>query len=61
MSNEDRYLRKLEILERKAEPLIGELCKEGKTVYYIWPIHGKYREGSHSELVDFLIRNKYVR
>ena len=44
----------------KAEIMVGEVCREGKTVYYIYPIGGRYREGPKHELVDFLIRNRYV-
>lgn len=40
--------------------MIGELCREGKTVYYVWPQGGKYREGSVSELIAFLLRNNYA-
>ena len=44
-----------------AELLIGELMREGKTVYYINRGGRKnYREGTKSELIDFLISNKYV-
>lgn len=65
MRSEDRFLTKLERLEKQAFPLIGELCREGKTVYYVncLPLHsGKTRESlCQYELVEFLIRNKYVR
>jgi len=61
---EDRYLVRLEKLEAKAEPLVGEVMREGKTVYYVnlLPLRrGKVKESySHSELVDYLIRNKYI-
>jgi hypothetical protein len=58
---EDRYLDKLDA----AETLIGELCREGKTVYYINIIGkngytGKTREGSYADLLGYLIRNGYV-
>lgn len=46
--------------EEQAEKLIGELCREGKPVFYVMPIGGKYREGTRSELVAFLIRNNYA-
>jgi hypothetical protein len=45
-------------LENKAEAMIGELAG-GKC--YIFPVGGKYREGTKIELLEFLIRNKYVR
>jgi len=57
---EDKMLGKIEKLENKAEQMVGELMREGQTVYYIWPAGGKYREGSRTDLISFLIRNKYV-
>jgi hypothetical protein len=64
---DDRRLSKLERLESKCAPLIGELCREGGTVYYVnltdrgGRFTGKTKEStSHSELVDYLIRNNYV-
>jgi hypothetical protein len=27
-------------------PQIGVLCREGKTVYYVYPVNGVYRESS---------------
>ena len=51
-----RYLAKVE----KAEALLGELVRDGKTVYYYYPVGGRYREGSYGEMTDFLIRNRYV-
>jgi dipeptidyl aminopeptidase/acylaminoacyl peptidase len=46
--------------EGEAEDQIGELTRDGRTVFYVWPTGGKYREGSRSELVSFLIRNQYA-
>lgn len=60
MANESRYLDRLDRLERKALPMIGELCRDGRAVFYVCPDGGKYREGTQTELVNFLIRNKYV-
>ena len=51
---------RLEKREAKAEKMIGELCREGRTVHYVFPVGGKYREGSYYELVCFLIRNNYA-
>jgi len=51
-----RYLDKLDL----AYTMIGELCREGKPIFYVWPIGGRYREGTQGELADFLIRNRYV-
>ena len=61
MHAQSRYLARLEKLERRAAPLIGELCREGRTVYYVVTARGTVRESaSHSELVDYMIRNRYV-
>jgi hypothetical protein len=60
MTAQDRYLTRREKREAVAETMIGELCKEGKTVYYVWPQGGKYREGDRYDLIAFLIRNKYA-
>lgn len=58
---EGHYLDRRERLEKRCEPLIGELERDGRTVYYITDCRGKIRESdSFYELVDFLIRNKYV-
>jgi hypothetical protein len=57
---EERFQTKLDRQMTAAEAMIGELCKEGKQVFYIYPVGGKYREGPRHELIDFLIRNKYV-
>lgn len=56
--NEARNLAKFERQHEAADKMIGELSS-GKL--YIFPVGGKYKEGSRSELIDFLIRNKYVR
>jgi hypothetical protein len=61
MHAESRYLSRLERLENKALPMVGELCRNGQKVYYVWPRGGRYRESnSQSELIDFLIRRGYV-
>ena len=52
----DRYFDKLD----KAERMVGQLCREGETVYYVYPVGGHYRAGIHHDLIDFLIRNHYV-
>ena len=49
-----------------ADALIGQLCKEGKTVLYINIKNargiptGKIKTGSRHDLIDYLIRNRYV-
>lgn len=55
-----RYLLRIERREVAAEQMIGELCREGRPVYYVWPVRGKYREGTRSDLVSFLLRNNYA-
>lgn len=59
-ASQDRYLKRLEKREKKAEEMIGILCREGKEVLYVWPQGGKYREGERHDLIAFLIRNKYA-
>jgi hypothetical protein len=60
MKAEDRCLAKAEKKESAADKMIGELIRDGKVVYYIFPVGGRYRESkSFFELVDFLTRNKY--
>lgn len=62
MAAEHRFLCRLEKLEAKAEPMIGELCRDGVTIFYCWPAGGRYFEShSHAKVVDYLIRNKWVR
>ena len=57
---EDRFLARIERRENEAEQMIGELMRNGKTVFYVYPQGGKYREGSRVELIAFLIRNNYA-
>lgn len=61
LAAEDRYLARMEDAEVKAEKLIGELCREGQTVYYVNLTNGKTKEsGNFFVLVDYLRRNKYI-
>lgn len=60
MKSESRFLDRVERRELAAEAMIGELCREGQTVFYTWPQGGKYREGSRGEPVSFLTRNRYA-
>lgn len=60
---DDRYDAKLD----SADHLIGELCREGKTVYYInlltldGRFTGKTKEStSHTALCAYAVRNHYV-
>lgn len=62
LAAEHRHLVRLERLEKKAEPMIGTLCREGSEIFYCWPVGGKYFEStSHSEVVQYLARNRYIR
>lgn len=60
LKHEDRVIARADRPHDAAEKFIGELVREGRTVYYICPPGGKYREGSRVELIQFLIRNRYV-
>lgn len=59
---EDRYLGRLERKEAEAAKMVGQLNRDGKTVYYIYPTSTNvYRESTQEyDLIQFLIRNKYV-
>jgi hypothetical protein len=58
MKAEARMLDRIEKREEKAIQMIGEL---GSGKFYIYPPGGRYRESaSRLELIDFLIRNRYV-
>ena len=46
--------------EGEAEEQIGALIRDGKTVYYVWPAGGRYREGSRRDLINYLVRNQYA-
>lgn len=70
LAAEHRYLTRLEKLEKlegAAEALVGRLCREGRTVFYINLTDrngrptGRIKESdSVYELIAYLIRNKYV-
>ena len=60
MAAQGRMLDRLDILERRAEALIGELVRAGKPAFYINLRNGKTREGSRADLIAFLVRNRYV-
>ena len=54
MRSESKAIDRLEQQELAAKYYIGELCRDGRTVYYVnLP---KYREGSYSTLVAYLAR-----
>lgn len=59
---EHRAMCRAEKLEAEAEKMIGELCRDGETVYYCWPAGGRYFESeSHTAVVGYLVRNSWVR
>jgi hypothetical protein len=66
LSLEDRHLARTEARENKAEKLIGQLVRDGRTVFYInktdrnGSFTGQTIEGTQSYLTDYLVRNRYV-
>lgn len=70
MKAEDKFLAIEERRGREAEGLVGELCREGSTIYYInhrnrqGRLTGRTVEfaGFHgwSEAISYLMRNRYV-
>lgn len=52
-----KYHDQMMVRGEEADNMIGELAN-GKC--YVFPVGGKYREGSRVELVSFLIRNNYA-
>lgn len=57
MTLEAKAESRIEKQEEEAREMIGHL-NSGKM--YVYPVGGRYREGTERELVNFLIRNKYV-
>lgn len=57
IAREDRVHARAVAREDAADRMVGELSS-GKC--YIWPVGGRYREGTRLELVQFLVRNNYV-
>lgn len=60
LANEARFIERIEKRELSATAMIGELCRQGVSVFYVSPQGGKYREGTRVELISFLIRNNYA-
>ena len=60
MASQSRFLNNIDSREENAEKMLAELLRDGKTIYYVWPQGGRYREGGRLELVAFLIRNNYA-
>lgn len=46
--------------EDKASEMIGELVRDGQTVFYVHPTGGRYREGTRASLIQYLIRNHHA-
>jgi hypothetical protein len=64
---EGRWLARLEKLVPAAEAIIGQLCREGRTIFYIngrtanGSFNGRVHEFTNSgAATDFAIRNHYV-
>ena len=57
LAAEARYLDRIEKREAAADAMIGEL-NSGKL--YVYPVGGRYREGTRRDLINFLIRNRYA-
>lgn len=57
LARDDKAIAIRERKEAKAERMIGQLAS-GK--FYVYPVGGEYREGSESELIDYLIRKGFV-
>lgn len=67
LAAEDRYLARVEKREKEAEALVGELCREGTTIFYInvrskeGRLTGKTREfADQGSAIAYLLRNNYV-
>jgi hypothetical protein len=61
MAAQDRFLARQEKRENAADERIGELMRNGKTVFYVFPVNGRYREAAtRGDLVQFLISNEYA-
>lgn len=60
LAAETRMLERLETREEQAEDQIGQLMRDGKLICYVCPRPNLYREGTRSELVAYLIRNRYA-
>lgn len=58
---EERAVVKMDRDERKAAPLVGELCRDGRTLFYVNGRGGRVHTfPARWQAVDFLIRNQYV-
>ncbi|MBZ9922217.1 hypothetical protein LB579_31555, partial [Mesorhizobium sp. BR1-1-7] len=46
--SDDRFMDRMDRRWTAAEQMIGELCREGRKILYVFPVGGKYREGSRA-------------
>lgn len=53
---DDATITRREKREAAADRYIGELCRGGVEVLYVWPVGRRYREGTRSELANYLMR-----
>lgn len=58
----ERFNARWDRIEALAAPRIGELCREGRTVYYACAKPGLYRESEDRQgIVNYLHRNGYLK
>lgn len=57
---EAKHFDKLDRQMTKADTMIGQLMRDGKTVFYVHPNGGRYKEGTRHDLINYLIRNRWV-
>ena len=57
IKRDDAAVDRMERRERAADAMIGELSS-GKL--YVFPVGGKYREGTRHELTQYLLRNGWA-
>ncbi len=64
---EERAVIRIDAAIDAVDALAGQLCREGKTVFYInqrnaaGQMNGKTIEGTRSDLLDFVMRNpRYI-
>lgn len=57
---EAKSMERLMDREDRADRMIGELCRDGRPVFYVYPAGGQYREGTRAELVQHLLCNRYA-
>lgn len=65
---DDRAIIRMDRQIPQAEALVGELCRDGKKIFYInitnrnGDMTGRTKDfGDRYDAIDYLIRNRYVR